>query len=164
MRNLNEIYKNDELFYYCNSCGEINIPNTDVFSYHDVDELPIKERNLYENYWSDAYGFQMYVVNYNGNAAMALNFLFCETYLSDILNKDKINDTDMQMLYNAISDYAKILEKDKIVAFCDIAVGDYTDPDGHELLVIIPYERRTEIKNIAEALENVVSNGVESLI
>ena len=47
MRNLNEIYKNDELFYYCNSCGEINIPNTDVFSYHDVDELPIKERNLY---------------------------------------------------------------------------------------------------------------------
>lgn len=67
-------------------------------------------------------------------------------------------------LYNAISDYAKILEKDKIVAFCDIAVGDYTDPDGHELLVIIPYERRTEIKKIAEALENVVYNGVESLI
>lgn len=164
MKSLNEIYNNDEMFYYCNSCGEINIPNTDPLSYHDVDELPMKERNLYENYWSDNYGFQMYVVNYKGNAAMALGFLFNECYLSDILHKDEVNDIDMKVFYQAISDYAKMFERDEVLSFCDVLVGEDTDPEGHDLIVIVPYERRSEIEKIAKELDEIVYSDVEALM
>lgn len=163
MKSLNEIYNNNNLFYYCNSCGEINIPNTDIFSYHDVDELPLRERNLYENYWSDAYG-QMYVVNYNGDAAMALGFLFNDGYLCDILHKNEVNNEDMEMFYDAIYDYAKMLENNEMLSYCDVAVGKDTDPEGHEIIVIVPYERRSKIKDIAEMLDKTVYSSVEALI
>ena len=164
MESLNNVYENNELFYYCNTCGDINIPGTDPWSYHDVDELPLKERNLYENYWYEGAGCHMYVVNYKGNPAMALGFLFDEFYLSDILGKTDVTKEDMSVFYDSVCDYAKMLEKKEEVAFCEILVGENTDPDGHELLVIIPYERRSKIKEIASYLDNVVYSTVENLI
>ncbi len=41
MKSLNEVYTENKLFYYCNACGDINMPNTDPLSYHDVDELEV---------------------------------------------------------------------------------------------------------------------------
>ena len=164
MISLNKVYEDKELFYYCNTCGDINIPNTDPMSYHDVDELPIKERNLYENYWYEGAGCHMYVVNYQGNPAMALGFLFDELYLSDILGKTDVTKEDMSVFYEAVCDYAKMLERKEEVIFCEILVGEDTDPDGHELLVIIPYERKSKIKEIASFLDNEVYSTVENLI
>lgn len=164
MKSLNEIYNNNELFYYCNTCGEINIPNTHPLSYHDSDELPLRERNLYENYWYEGAGCCMYVVNYNGNAAMALGFLFDEGYLCDILHKDEVDNADMEVFYDAISDYAKMLENNEMLSYCDVVVGKNTDPDGHEIVVIVPYERRSKIKDIAEMLDKTVYSSVEALI
>lgn len=164
MNSLNKVYEDKELFYYCNACGEINIPNTDPLSYHETDELPLKERNLYENYWSDDICGCMYVVNYKGNPAMAICFLFCECYLCDIFGKSTVTEEDMSVFYDAVCDYAKMLEKEEAVSFCDVLVGKDTDPDGHELLVIIPYERRSKIKEIASYLDKVVYSTVENLL
>ena len=41
MKSLNEVYTENKWFYYCNACGDINTPNTDPLSYHDVDELEV---------------------------------------------------------------------------------------------------------------------------
>ncbi len=164
MKSLNKVYENNELFYYCNTCGDINIPNTNPLSWHNIDELPLKERNLYENYWYDGAGCHMHVVNYKDNPAMALGFLFDKSYLSDILDKDDVTEKDMESFYAAVMDYAKMLEKDNEISDCEILVGENTDPDGHELLVIIPYEKRTEIEKIAKYLDKHVYDTVEKLI
>ena len=164
MKKLNYIYENNELFYYCNSCGEINIPGTDMLSLHKADELPVRERELYENYWDDSTCGRMYVVNYKGNPAMALSFIFDEYYLSDILNKTNISKKDMDKWYKYIFNYAQILAKNKIVSGCEICIGEYTDSDGHELVVIIPYEKRKDINNIASFLNETVYLSVEELM
>lgn len=163
MNSLNKVYENKELFYYCNTCGDINIPGSDPLSYHDVDELPLRVRNLYENYWYEGAGCHMYVVNYKGSPAMALGYLLDESYLEDLMNKDAVSAKDMQIFYNAILDYAKMLDRDNNVAGCEILVGEYTDPDGHELLVIVPYELRGKIKTIADYLDGEVYSTVEAL-
>ena len=164
MKNLNKVYENDELFYYCNACGDINIPDTDPMSYHDVDELPILARELYENYWTDGHIGKMYVVDYNGTSAVAINYVFDEYYLADFLNKDKATSGDMVVFYNAIMEYAKKLEWNSHIWNCEVIVGFDTDPDGHELLVIVPYEMRSEIKSIAQYLDDNVYNAVEALL
>ena len=164
MENLNKIYDNDQLFYWCNAAGDINIPGTDPWSLHDVDELPLKERNLYENYWSEDMGFWMYVVNYKGNPAMAINCLFDKSYLADLLDKEDVSQEDMKRFYNAVFDFAMMLEREKEVAGCEILIGEDTDPDGHELFVIIPYDKRSEIVDIARYLDGCVYSTVESLL
>lgn len=164
MTSLNNVYENKELFYCCNCCGDINMPHSHPLSYHDSDELPIKERNLYENYWCEGMGCHMYVVNYKGNPAMALGYLFDESYLCDLLNKDEASKEDMEMFYGAVSDYARMLENKSEVSFCEILIGKDTDPIGHELIVIVPYEKRSKINEIANYLDGVVYNTVEQLL
>lgn len=163
---LNDIYENDEIFFYCNACGEIELPtDLEQLSYHTPEELPLKERNLYENYWKKGPGaYKMYVVNYKGNAAMAINFLFDEYSFGEFLGKDNASDEDMAMLYDAIVDYAKMLEKSEKLTFCDVLVGKYSDPYGHEILVIVPYERRSKLGEIGAYLDDVVYSTVEGLI
>jgi len=164
MLSLNDIYKNNEIFYYCNACGEINIPDTDPLSYHESDEMPLKERNLYENYWDEGRGaYKMYVVKYKGNAAMALNFVFDRYYFGEFLCKDEASDEDMAMLYEAIVDYAKMLKNSGMMTFCEVLVGENTDSDGHEIIVIVPYERRSKLEEIGGCLDDIYS-AVEGLI
>lgn len=100
----------------------------------------------------------------DANNAMALGFLFDKSYLSDILDKDDVTETDMESFYSAVMDYAKMLEKDNETSDCEILVGENTDPDGHELLVIIPYEKRMEIEKIAKYLDKHVYDTVEKLM
>lgn len=164
MTNLNEVYKQKQLFYYCNTCGDINIPNTDPLSIHQSDELPLREQNLYENYWGEGFGCHMYVVKYRNNTGMILGFLFDESYLCDLLNKNEVSDEDMSRFYTAISDYANLLEQSNKIAGCEVLIGNNTDPDGHELLVFVPYEKRNEIKEIAALLDNEVYNSVKKLL
>lgn len=163
MKNLNEIYKAEELFYYCNTTGDINIPGSGVLSVHEVDKLPLKARNLYENYWFEGGGCNMYVVRYKDDIGMILGFLFDESYLCDFLKKDEVSDEEMTKFYNAISDYANLLERSNKISGCDIFVGENTDPDGHELLVFVPYDKRNDIRKITEMLDKEVYRSVEEL-
>jgi hypothetical protein len=164
MEILNKIYENNELFYWCNGLGEINIPGTDPLSYHEVDELPELAKELYENYWTDRYIGKMYVVDYKGKPAMAINYVFDEFYVAELLNKDKATFGDMVVVYNALVEYAKKLEWKSLIWNCEVLVGFDTDPDGHELLVVVPYEQRSKIKSIAQYLDDYVYNAVESLL
>ena len=119
MKSLNKVCENNELFYYCNTCGDINIPNTNPLSWHNIDELPLKERNLYENYWYEGAGCHMHVVNYKDNPAMALGFLFDKSYLSDILDEDDVRNPLHHAIhrqpydgpqYPAAEDVAKVMD------------------------------------------------------
>lgn len=163
MLSLNEIYKNNNLFYYCNACGDISIPDTDPWSIHESAELPLRERNLYENYWMEGVGCNMYVVRFYNQTAMALTFLFDDGYCSDILGMDCAQTEDMDRFYNAMCDYAKMLKSDAKLKGCDILVGNNTDPCGHELVIIVPYELRGRIKQLAEYLDQHVYSSVEEL-
>ena len=48
MKNLKEIYAKELLYYWCNLLGEINVPGTERFSSDDPEELPPKQKTLYE--------------------------------------------------------------------------------------------------------------------
>lgn len=164
MLSLNKVYENDELYYWCNACGDINIPDKDLLYCGDVEELPLKQRNLYERYWSVDTWACMYVVDYKGNPAMALTYLFDESYLSDLLNKNDVTDTDMEMFYNAVHDCGNMLSEKEELVDCDILVGENTDPDGHELIVVVPYAKRSHIAKIAEYLDGCVYETVKELL
>lgn len=167
MIKLEDVYEKKALFYYCNTCGDINLPeDKDILTIHDSEELPLRERNLYDNYWYEGSGASMYVVKYNGETAMAIGFLFDESFCSDILKKsqDDVSNEDMERFYRAVNDYAGCLENDKAIDGCEVVVGKDTDPAGHELLVIIPYELRHKIKEITTYLDERVYSSVEELM
>lgn len=160
---LNDIYKQDELFYWCNACGDINMPNTDPMSLHTEDELPMRERNLYENYWEEGAGCCMYVVRFREHPAMVLNYLFDKGYCEDLLGHEPTR-ADMHHFWVAIRDCAQFLERDERTAGCWVVVGEDTDPDGHELTVVVPYERRETIKDVLHYLNETVYASVEQLM
>lgn len=136
-KSLNEVYENEELFYYCNACGDINIPGTDPWSRHDVDELPLSARELYENYWMEGAGLCMYVVEYKFEVgfekAMAVTALFDYGYREDLL-AEGISLTDEEF-FAAVKNTAIMYRN----AFrYETLVGKDTDPDGHEIVFIVP--------------------------
>lgn len=164
MKSLNEIYNENKLFYYCNACGDINIPDTDPLSYHDVGELPLRERNLYENYWCEGAGCYMYVVNYNGNPAMALGFLFDVGYCDDLTEEIPNLNNNMDKFWVAVKDCANLLSKDTALNGCEVLAGHDTDPDGHEILIIIPYNMRDKINEITHDFADKVYADFEALL
>lgn len=132
-KSLNEVYQNEELFYYCNACGDINIPGTDPWGFHDVDELPRSARELYENYWMEGAGLCMYVVEYKCEKAMAVTALFDYGYREDLL-AEGISLTDEEF-FAAMKNVAIMYRN----AFrYETLVGKDTDPDGHEIVFIVP--------------------------
>ena len=161
---LNEVYENNEMYYWCNSCGDINIPNMPPMYYGEIEELPIKQRNLYENYWDEGTGNMMYVVDYKGKPAIALGYLFDEGYLSDLLNKSSVSTEDMEAFYNAVYDCGLMLSNKDELNGCDVLVGENTDVDLHELIVIVPYEKRNHIEKVATYLYDFVYKTVEELL
>lgn len=151
MRDLNEIYEKELLFYWCNSLGEINVPGA-RFSSGDPEELPPKQKILYEG-WQQEDDPYRYVVSYNGKAAMALGLLFDYSWLADIMTIKESNFCVRAMggiLFQAIKKYGKALEAR--LPNVEILFGEDTDPDGHELLVVVPFEERSRIEEIALAM------------
>lgn len=164
MKSLNKVYENDEMFYYCNSCGEISIPGTNPLSYHLPSELPTIAYELYQKYWNDNNVGRMYVVEYKNKFAIAINYIFDEEYLAEILDTDKATSGDMVVYYNAILEYARKLEWKPAIGNCEVLVGYDTDPDGHELIVIIPYDEKDNIETIIDYLDDYAYDSVAHLI
>ena len=154
MRNLKEIYEKELLFYWCNLLGEINVPSAERFSSGDPEELPPKQKILYEGWqWED--DPYRYVVSYDGKAAMALGLLFDYSWLADIMTMKESNFCVRAMgglLFQAIQKYGQELEAR--LPNVDILVGEDTDPDGHELLVVVPFDERSHIEEIALAMDD----------
>ena len=134
---LNEIYAADELFYYCNACGDINIPGEEdpaKMYAHKPEELPMTALNLYENYWQEGAGLPMYVVEYKGQIGMAVTALFDRSYHDDLFKEKGIGVTKSEF-FAAMKRVAKMYRN----AFrYETMVGVDTDPDGHEIVFFIP--------------------------
>lgn len=139
VKSLNKVYENDELFYYCNACGDLNLPGTDPWSIHDPEELPPPARDLYNNYWTEGAGLTMYVVKYKDVTTIAVNALFDRGYMDDLEYKHGW-EKDEDAFLEAVKSTA--IMADIYTGFpLTILVGLETDPDGHEILFILPPDK-----------------------
>ena len=164
VKSLNAISEKDKIFFYCDSLGKIVLPtDTSIISIHTPDELPEKERELYRKHWTNYYGAKSYVVSYEGEASLAIGFLFCSTFLENVLERC-VTDNDMNVFYNIVKSYANSMEKYRMLDECSILVGENTDPSGHEIYVIVPYDKKDRFESILQLLDRVVYKDVEYYI
>ena len=171
---LNKAYDDNVLKYLCNTCGDVidsdNPGSLNVVK--DEDVMDAKELVLYRRYWEEGAGCCMYVLRVKGRPAIGLGYLFddewCRTIVQsrfgadEDVTQEKMEDYWMPRLYRAVNDAAVVFFERK-VAGCDIYVGNMTDPEGHEMLVVVPYDRRGEIRNLVDALTGCVYETVEEL-
>ena len=174
IKSLNETYDRNELFYMCNACGEVNDPSIPGdMGFHQPEEVMTpEEQQLYENYWAEGAGCCMYVLRIKERAAMGLCYLFDTGWVKDVLDErpdvakpvadEDIKQVWMPRVFAAVSKAAEA-EIQGLAPGCDIYLGDWTDPDGHEMLVVVPYEKRDQIEGIAEKLYDAVYEVVKNL-
>lgn len=157
MESLNDIYKNDQLFYWSNAIGEINMPGdgNDVHI-HTPDELPSKCREIFDRYFKEDGECKRYVVSLKGHIGLLLVALHDEYEVSENcgLYPDDKNAGEEAKVKMAMAMYAYILkrrvacmEKDAVFNGCTLLFGDYTDPIGHELALFVP---ESELKRLFE--------------
>ena len=173
IKSLNEAYSQNALIYICDSCGQI-IPKGGAKGTAPCSEegMTLKEQVLYKTYWSDELDCGFCVLNVDGRPAMGLEFLFdvawCKDFLCTELEAETLNDRDIlkkhsSQIFRALSDAAKTFLED-MAPGCDLYLGEDTLPDGHELMVVVPYELRDRIHDIAENLDENVSRIVREII
>lgn len=162
IRSLNKAYESEEITYWCNSCAEISLPTDNTFlTYHTPDELPPQQRDLYLNYWTDDYSSRCYVVTYNGQPGILLTHEYDGYFFRLTLNRaeprnpvnaEVVGDED-DVYFRSVYNEAKVLARDATFDGCVIFVGDNTDPDGHELCLFVPYEKRSKLVTYLEAFD-----------
>lgn len=168
IKSLNEAYEKDELVYLCNASGEVTDPDNTERVLMTDDEinsvLTLREQNLYRNYWTDGDDWcNRYVMRVGDRPALGICYRFTQDWCRNIVKVLSGSDTpDMLRLFLALSDAAR-MAFEPLVPGCDLYIGDGTDPEGHELLVVVPYEMRDKADGIVEALDAVVYNAVEQI-
>ena len=160
MRSLNEIYAENRLYYWCNASGDINVPYAARMDCGTMEDLPQKQQELYEKCWTEGAGCYMYVVSYCRKPGIVLGFLFDRSYMKGLLGKKDESDftaDDSDYFFDCICKEATKLEKDFVsLGFKrEILVGKDTDPDGHELLVFIPYEQCFNFDSVTAFADSV---------
>ena len=164
IKSLNKAYEDDEFIYMCNSCGDINVPDKPA-EVGDISLLTLKEKILYERYWQDGSGFWMYVLRFkNGDPAIGISLLFDVGWCEELFNQevdslhrastDELKKEWMSSLYLAVEDITETVIQPRLPDL-DIYLGKDTDPDGHEMLVVVPYNRRGELEDITKKLDDV---------
>ena len=158
MELLNKIYEKDELFYWCNCCGDINMPGgKNYLDVHTPEELPPRYFELYEKYQMETDGCHRYVVSFRGRPGMLLTALHNEGYYSDILNiKSRPTTPNEIMARECIRKITALLimrqcgkmSHDKRLDGCIPIFGEDTDTDGHELALFIPEGRASDIDSL----------------
>lgn len=143
---LNNVYHADAMHYWCNALGEINMPGEASFCPHMPDELPPAYRELYEKYQYETDDVHTYVVSYDGVPGMMLTALHDNCYYDDIVDISKSQTEDYEQIHAVMMDSAlylinlraKKMTEDEMFENCTVLVGDFTDPDGHELCLFVP--------------------------
>ena len=160
---LNESYDNGELRYWCNSCGDIFNPDTKKDC--GVNDLPVKIKNLYLNYWGETYNSSTYIAEYSKNPVIIFSYLFDASYIDDVMEKLNIPSDTVYMdgIWCAVHDLANILIG-KLPVGCYVFAGNNTDPDGHEILVAVPYQIRNKLEEIDKFLDQFVYSTFEELL
>ena len=158
---LKEAYDAKTLQFWSNSAGDIFNPKTgDDCS---VEEMPFKLKNLYLNYWGETYYVPVYVAECNGEPAIVFNYLFDESYIEDVSEKleEYKSSADMNRAWCAVHDLADLLV-DRLPG-CTVFAGEGTDPDGHEISILVPYRRRNMLEEIDKDLEEFIYPTFEEL-
>ena len=158
---LKEAYDAKTLQFWSNSAGDIFNPKTgDDCS---VEEMPFKLKNLYLNYWGETYYVPVYVAECNGEPAIVFNYLFDESYIEDVSEKleEYKSSADMNRAWCAVHDLANLLV-DRLPG-CTVFAGEGTDPDGHEMSILVPYRRRNMLEGIDKDLAEFIYPTFEEL-
>lgn len=151
MELLSKIYDQDELFYWCNCLGEINMPGENGhFIIHKPEELPPKCAELYEKCQKEVGPCHRYVVTFRGRPGMLLTALHDESYYCDAVDiEDKPTSADDVLVHKCVMDLAALLVQRRCESMttdfrlencCVPIFGENTDPAGHELCLFIPAE------------------------
>ena len=111
MEFLSKIYDQDELFYWCNCLGEINMPGENGhFIIHKPEELPPKCAELYEKCQKEVGPCHRYVVTFRGRPGMLLTALHDESYYCDAVDiEDKPTSADDVLVHKCVMDLAALL-------------------------------------------------------
>lgn len=159
VKSLNEVYENNELLYYCNAAGDIHIPGADPWAIHQPDELPLPALELYENFWTEGAGLTMYVVKYKDVTTIAVCALFDYSYMDDLDEQHRWGQ-DKDAFWQAVKHTAK--QADMLTDFPMVTlVGEDTDPDGHEILFILPPDKCAEAADFAETFGDYIYDAFE---
>ena len=153
---LNNVYHADAVHYWCNALGEINMPGEASYRPHTPEELPPVYRELYDKYQYETDSVHTYVVSYDGVPGMMLTALHDNGYYDDVADITKNHTALYKQLHDAAMSAAlyliyaraeKMLE-DEMFSGCTVLIGDFTDPDGHELCLFVPPERCKQLDEI----------------
>lgn len=157
-KSLNEIYNKNQLFYWHNACGEINMPGDgDGYFHHDLEELPLKCRQFYNQFFSEDNDCYCYVVNCEGKTGLLLVALYDEPYCcSEVCGFRTMPATNrvadiMALEYLTLKNRVNQMETLEVFSGCTILLGEYTDPVGHELALFIPSEKVEQFTEIKAA-------------
>ena len=150
---LKKAHEKDELFYWCNALGEINMPGDGGIREHEEDELPPKVKKLYEKYQAEVDGCNLYTVNFRGQPGMLVAVLFDTCWAEDKLrhdeklkpviqtmSEDQIKRAVHSVMDNPLMDAiwaAALSMVEEVDGFRSLLIGKDTDPDGHELCEFI---------------------------
>lgn len=137
--NLEKLYRENRIFYWNNALGEINLPDDDGLISHTPDELPLFQRDLYENYWCGI-GTE-YVVTMDGIPVYVFCFLLEDEYASDL-------GITPETLHMAARGTAKSKFVGSVFDECAFLFGENADPWGAELMIFLPYSKRENIAMI----------------
>ena len=134
----------DTMFYWCNSCGEVNLPGDVGIVLHTEDELPPKIKSIFEHLECERNETNEYAASICNKSGILLMALYPYQFVADVLKIDeqsqKAQDATEQLAVNLKAFSSDLLTKfKKIDPNCEVVLGIHTDPEGPELGVFIPF-------------------------
>lgn len=135
---------NNTMFYWCNSCGEVNLPGDVGIVLHTEDELPPKIKSIFEHLECERNETNEYAASICNKSGILLMALYPYQFVADVLKIDeqsqKAQDATEQLAVNLKAFSSDLLTKfKKIDPNCEVVLGIHTDPEGPELGVFIPF-------------------------
>lgn len=153
---LSKLYEensNGTMFYWCNACGEVNLPSDVGIVLHTEDELPPKIKRIYDRLECECNETNEYAVTICNKSGILLVALYPYQYIADVLKIDeqsqKAQDATEQLALD-LKEFGNNLatELKEIDPNCEVILGIHTDPEGPELGVFIPfYEDEQPVAN-----------------
>lgn len=153
---LSKLYEDnsdDTMFYWCNACGEVNLPSDVGIVLHTEEELPPKIKRIYDRLECECNKTNEYAVNICNMSGILLVALYPYQFVADVLKIDersqKAQDAteqfalDLKTFGNDLAAELKEIDQN-----CEVILGIHTDPEGPELGVFIPfYEDKQPVAN-----------------
>ena len=143
---MSKLYKDGEdvMFYWCNACGEVNLPGDIGIVLHKEDELPLHIQSIYANLECERNETNEYAASICNKSGILLLALYPYQFVADVLKIDeqsqKAQDATEQFALNLKAFSNDLLaEFKKVDPNCEVVLGIHTDPEGPELGVYIPF-------------------------